>query len=49
MHVCLRDRTHGRVLLGGLGVMRVGHMWIDDVMCEQYPGYEDAPDVGDNA
>jgi hypothetical protein len=47
MHVCQRDRAAGKVLLGGLGAMRVGHMWVDDVRCEQYPGYSDAPDVND--
>lgn len=53
--VLARDRTAGKVLLGGLGGMGVGEMWRDerdfprytgDEMRDysRYCGYEDAPE-----
>jgi hypothetical protein len=46
MHVCARDRARGMLFLGGLGSLRVGHMWQVDRPGEldEYPGYDDAPE-----
>jgi len=39
-----RDPAEGRVLLGGLGGMGCGIMWVDEEEGhKKYPGYADAP------
>ena len=45
MHICGRDRAAGMVFLGGLGVMRVGHMWQPEYGLREYPGWDDAPEM----
>lgn len=43
--VVARDRTRGRVMLGGLGGMGVGQMWsVASDRHESLPGWDDAPD-----
>ena len=43
--VLARDRSAGKVLLGGLGGMGVGTMWFDDDgHRSRLVGYEDAPE-----
>lgn len=44
-YVVARDRTSGYVLLGGLGVLQVGQMWVPDgTETHQLQGYQDAPE-----
>lgn len=39
-------KAPGRVLLGGLGVLGVGEMWVkEDPHHKDYPGYAEAPDL----
>ena len=41
--VVARDKERGKVLIGGLGGMGVGQMWVDETPAHKdYPGYEDA-------
>lgn len=45
MWIIARDRTLGRVFVGGLGALGVGEMWNED--SERYsdwPGYDEAPE-----
>lgn len=40
-----RDRSQQMALLGGLGSMGVGRMWFYEVGREDYPGFNDAPEI----
>jgi hypothetical protein len=43
--IAARDRARNRVLLGGLGAMGVGQMWVEERDSHrEYPGYDDAPE-----
>lgn len=40
-----RDRGRERALLGGLGGLGVGRMWVSATMAATHPGFADAPDM----
>ena len=43
-HVVARDPEKGKILIGGLGAMLVGRLWMDESEDDQTrEGYEDAP------
>jgi hypothetical protein len=45
-YVAARDRARGQVLVGGLGAMGVGRMWVDErPEHARLPGYADAPEA----
>lgn len=44
-----RDPGKNRILLGGLGAMGCGIMWVsEDERHKQYPGYDNAPEKDSN-
>lgn len=45
--VVAKDSKKGRVLLGGLGAMGVGQMWMtmDHTRDSQRPGWDEAPEI----
>lgn len=43
--IVARDRANKKVLIGGLGCIGVGQMWIDEDGYQEAPGFNDAPEL----
>ena len=41
--IIAKDPELGKVLVGGLGALGVGEMWLDDKEYKEHPDYADAP------